>query len=278
MLAVEGLEPSPTPVHHLFDDGSFAITVPANGLLHGIIVASGAAGVQAVLEMTDYAPLPLREPVRSLVWISGRLFDVPPPDVAGLLDLIAAGAPESRSAAGEHRHHDAAAATPPTRWCGSRSTPSSWPTRRARSPSASAACSTPSPTRSARWSRAGCSTSSPPTATSSTGWPTGCRAPLRHGRVRPLGLDRYGVQLRVESRGRRPRRPAAVRQARRRRHRPEPGHPRADGLPVPQRPARAPHLSGPAATVAPVTGPTDELLPDPRQADHPARDRRRPRR
>ena len=56
-----------------------------------------------------------------------------------------------------------------------------------------------SPTRSARWSRAGCSTSSRPTARSSTGWPTGCRSPLRHGRVRPLGLDRYGVQLRVEN-------------------------------------------------------------------------------
>ncbi len=29
MLAVEGLEPAATPVHHLLDDGSFAITVPA---------------------------------------------------------------------------------------------------------------------------------------------------------------------------------------------------------------------------------------------------------
>ena len=39
--------------------------------------------------MTDYAPLPLREPVRSLVWIGGRLHHVPPPDVSGLLDLVA---------------------------------------------------------------------------------------------------------------------------------------------------------------------------------------------
>ena len=93
MLAVEGLEPSPTPVHHLFDDGSFAITVPANGLLNGLIVGSGAGGIQAVLEMTDYAPLPLREPVRSLVWLSGRLFAVPASDVSPLLDLIAAKSP-----------------------------------------------------------------------------------------------------------------------------------------------------------------------------------------
>ena len=46
-----------------------------------MVVSGGAAGVQAVLEMTDYAPLPLREPVRSLVWIRGRLHDVPAGEV-----------------------------------------------------------------------------------------------------------------------------------------------------------------------------------------------------
>jgi hypothetical protein len=46
--------------------------------------------VQAVLEMTDYAPLPLREPVRSLVWIRGRVQAVPQTEVPALLDLIAA--------------------------------------------------------------------------------------------------------------------------------------------------------------------------------------------
>ena len=57
MLAVEGVEPVASPVHHLLDDGSFAITVPGDGLLSGMIVAAGTSGVQAVLEMTDYAPL-----------------------------------------------------------------------------------------------------------------------------------------------------------------------------------------------------------------------------
>jgi hypothetical protein len=89
MLAVEGVEPAATPVHHLLDDGSFAITAPVDGALAGLVVAAGAGGVQAVLEMTDYAPLPLREPVRSLVWIRGRLHNVPVGEVAGLLDLIA---------------------------------------------------------------------------------------------------------------------------------------------------------------------------------------------
>ena len=90
MLAVEGVEPASTPVHHLLDDGSFAITVPGDGILAGMAVAAGTAGVQAVLEMTDYAPLPLREPVRSLVWIRGRLYGVPFSEVSALLDLIAA--------------------------------------------------------------------------------------------------------------------------------------------------------------------------------------------
>lgn len=88
-LAVEGLEPTESPVHHLLDDGSFAITVPAHAAPRELTGTTGAAGVQAVLEMTDYAPLPLREPVRSLVWIRGQLHSVPTGEVADLLDLIA---------------------------------------------------------------------------------------------------------------------------------------------------------------------------------------------
>jgi hypothetical protein len=89
MLAVEGLEPADSPVHHLLDDGSFAITVPVGGAVAEKVAAAGATGVQAVLEMTDYAPLPLREPVRSLVWVRGRLQQVPAAEVPALLDLIA---------------------------------------------------------------------------------------------------------------------------------------------------------------------------------------------
>uniref|UniRef100_UPI002454139B DUF2470 domain-containing protein n=1 Tax=Nocardia cyriacigeorgica TaxID=135487 RepID=UPI002454139B len=39
--------------------------------------ASGAAGAPAVLELTDHAPLPLREPVRALVWLRGWVRAVP---------------------------------------------------------------------------------------------------------------------------------------------------------------------------------------------------------
>jgi hypothetical protein len=84
LLAIEGVdgaEPLTTPLHHLLADGSFAVAVP---------VDCDADGAQAVLELADYAPLPLREPVRSLVWIRGRLHQVRPPVVPRLLDGIAA--------------------------------------------------------------------------------------------------------------------------------------------------------------------------------------------
>ena len=77
-----GEAPVATPVHHLLDDGSFAVALPVDR-------DGELCGSQALLELTDYAPLPLREPVRSLVWVRGRLRRVPAGAVAKLLDLIA---------------------------------------------------------------------------------------------------------------------------------------------------------------------------------------------
>jgi hypothetical protein len=94
LLAVERAEPLTTPLHHLLDDGSYAVGVPVDGAVAAQLSDCGAAGAQAVLELADYAPLPLREPVRSLVWIRGRLHQVPPSAVHELLDLIAAENPD----------------------------------------------------------------------------------------------------------------------------------------------------------------------------------------
>ncbi len=88
LLAVEGRDPAATPVHHLLYDGTFAVAVPRGG-------ADGLeCGTQALLELTDYAPLPVREPVRSLVWVRGRLHLIPPGAVAKVLDLIATEDPD----------------------------------------------------------------------------------------------------------------------------------------------------------------------------------------
>ncbi len=90
LLALEGIDPESTPLHHLLADGSFATLVPTGSVAAARVCSSGIDGVQTVLELTDYAPLPLREPVRSLVWIRGRLVPVPPSAVRATLDLIAA--------------------------------------------------------------------------------------------------------------------------------------------------------------------------------------------
>jgi hypothetical protein len=199
MLAVEGIDPAATPVHHLLDDGSFAITVPADGLLAGMVVAAGAAGVQAVLEMTDYAPVPLREPVRSLVWIRGRLHHIPSTDVSGLLDLIAAENPNPALLQVNTGTTEAARGDTP------------YALMRLEVDTVVVADSTGAES-------VGLSTlldaQPDPFCALESCWlqhlesahrevvdrlanrlPT----PLRRGRVRPLGLDRYGVQLRVEN-------------------------------------------------------------------------------
>jgi hypothetical protein len=90
LLAVEGAEPLTTPLHHLLGDGSFAVAVPVGGAVATQLVDCEPGAAQAVLELADYAPLPLREPVRSLVWVRGRLRQVPLPTVPGVLDGIAA--------------------------------------------------------------------------------------------------------------------------------------------------------------------------------------------
>jgi hypothetical protein len=64
LLAIDSAEPLTTPLHHLLADGSFAVGVSIGGPVAEQVVDCGAAGAPAVLELADYAPLPLREPVR----------------------------------------------------------------------------------------------------------------------------------------------------------------------------------------------------------------------
>jgi hypothetical protein len=197
MLAVEGVEPVATPIHHLLEDGSFALTVPVDGMVAGMVVGAGTAGVQAVLEMTDYAPLPLREPVRSLVWIRGRLREVAAAHVAPMLDLIATSDPNpallqvnsSENSGGDTRYA----------------------LMRLEIESVVVADSTgaeavglntllearPDPfcEMESCWLQHMDSAHRDVVERLATRLPTA----LRRGRVRPLGLDRYGVQLRVEN-------------------------------------------------------------------------------
>jgi hypothetical protein len=197
MLAVEGLEPAESPVHHLLDDGSFAITVPVHGAVAQMVVAAGQAGVQAVLEMTDYAPLPLREPVRSLVWIRGRLRDVPAGEVSSLLDLIAAEDPNPALLQVNSGNDDTSR---DTRYALMRLEIDSVvvaDSTGAESVGLSALLGArPDPFCAME----SCWLQHMESAHREVVDRLASRLPvsLRRGRVRPLGLDRYGVQLRVE--------------------------------------------------------------------------------
>ncbi|MFN8068180.1 MAG: DUF2470 domain-containing protein [Mycolicibacterium insubricum] len=194
LLALDGADPETASVHHLLADGSFAVTVPAHGV--AALTAATAVGprgandgVQAVLELTDYAPLPLREPVRSLVWIRGVLRPVPASETPALLDLIASEDPNpallqvgdsdvvllleadsvvvADADGAESVGIGALLAARPDPFCAMES----------------------------GWLR------HLDAAHSDVIDRLAARLPstLRQGRVRPLGLDRYGMRLRVES-------------------------------------------------------------------------------
>lgn len=82
VLALPGMDPIPTSMHHLRQCGDTVIAVPRDCATIPPATVGGlgtgeAIIAHAVLELTDHAPLPLREPVRALVWLRGRLRVVP---------------------------------------------------------------------------------------------------------------------------------------------------------------------------------------------------------
>ena len=147
--------------------------------------------------MTDYAPLPLREPVRSLVWIRGRLHDVPSSEIPSLLDLIAA---EDPNPALLQVNSSAADSDKDTRYALMRLEIDSVvvaDSTGAESVGLSALLGArPDPFCAME----SCWLQHMESAHREVVDRLASRLPisLRRGRVRPLGLDRYGVQLRIE--------------------------------------------------------------------------------
>lgn len=78
--------PVNAPVCHLLRDGSVVVAVP----VADPVAQAAESGVQAMLELTDHAPLRLRERVRALAWLRGLLRPVPDREISVLLDRIAA--------------------------------------------------------------------------------------------------------------------------------------------------------------------------------------------
>lgn len=192
LLAVEGMEPVTTPVHHLLKDGSFAVAVPAGGA-----VTKKAAGVPAMLELTDHAPLPLREPVRALVWLRGRLHQVSPSAMGELLDLIAAEDPNPALLRVQTPRSGRTDENPLTLLRLEMESVVVADATGAESVAVGALLdATPDPfcAMEACWLQHLDAVHPEVLARLATRLP----ARLRSGQVRPLGLDRYGVRLRVE--------------------------------------------------------------------------------
>jgi len=57
-------------VHHVHEDGTAAVVLPDH---HPLVDVAREEDVSAVLELADLAPVTLREPVRGLLWVTGRL-------------------------------------------------------------------------------------------------------------------------------------------------------------------------------------------------------------
>lgn len=94
VLAVAGSDPVITTLHHLRGDGTAVVATPTDCAPAALAWQAGPGGLPAVLELTDHAPLALREPVRSLVWLRGTLTAVDGHAERTLADTVA----------GEHPH------------------------------------------------------------------------------------------------------------------------------------------------------------------------------
>jgi hypothetical protein len=74
--AVVGLDQAQRVVpllHHLDPDGAATLLLPTDHELMELVRTGPRSGLPAMLEITDPAPVALREPVRGLLWLSGWL-------------------------------------------------------------------------------------------------------------------------------------------------------------------------------------------------------------
>ncbi|WP_278314022.1 DUF2470 domain-containing protein [Lolliginicoccus levis] len=78
LLAIDGTSPIAATVHHIEERGTVLASIDDDSPAHALAWQSGLLGAPAVLELADTAPLDLREPVRGLIWLRGQLTALDP--------------------------------------------------------------------------------------------------------------------------------------------------------------------------------------------------------
>jgi len=175
-------------LHHVHDDGVVSVLLPDDHELPASIDALDGE-LTSMVEVVDVAPVPLRESVRGLLWITGRLSALPLPTAREVALEIATVRPDPRLL---DLGHGATLL---------RLTPVSMVIADADgthpvTPSTFASCA-PDPFchQEAGWLRHLEVSHTEVVHTLRRHLP----AHLSGGHLRPLGLDRYGLRLRVES-------------------------------------------------------------------------------
>ncbi|WP_409332503.1 DUF2470 domain-containing protein [Trujillonella humicola] len=80
-LCVAGREPARPLAHAVTADGRLLLLVRSDGETAAAVEAGPGRDVSALLMVCDRAPVPLRDPVRARLWLSGWLTPVPPHDL-----------------------------------------------------------------------------------------------------------------------------------------------------------------------------------------------------
>ncbi|MEX5718445.1 DUF2470 domain-containing protein [Geodermatophilus maliterrae] len=79
-VCLPGRAPSRPLAHATTGDGQVLVLVPADGDVAAALDRGPEADVSALLMVSDRAPVPLRDPVRATLWLSGWLTPVRPAD------------------------------------------------------------------------------------------------------------------------------------------------------------------------------------------------------
>ncbi|GGP37466.1 DUF2470 domain-containing protein [Saccharothrix coeruleofusca] len=94
LLPSDGTEDRVVPVlHHVHARGEATVLLPDG---HPLVAAARGAEVTAMLEVADHAPVALREPVRGLLWITGWLRALEPREAREAAVEVAEHRPDPR--------------------------------------------------------------------------------------------------------------------------------------------------------------------------------------